>query len=73
MAAMIHDPLKCGQCGGEPHRLTNVRRPDDGRDHFERLHVTCLGCGNVSIISIKATIALVAHPKSDGTLCGGWG
>lgn len=75
MSAKIHDPLKCGGCGGDTFKLTNVRPEGSGRDEYGQIRVTCLGCKSVSIVSVGAPKLEVdwSDPPGKGVLCGGWG
>lgn len=67
----VHDPLKCGGCGGETFTLANVRWADEGRDVFGKIRVTCAKCRSVSVIRVSARLE-IEGVKGDGTLCGGW-
>ena len=81
MSAVLHDPLKCGACGGDAVKLTNVRPPDATRlggtsngEVHGYIVVTCTGCKRASRIeTMPAQLRVTDNSEIEGgALCGGW-
>jgi hypothetical protein len=71
----IHDPLKCGNCGGDEFKLVNVRPVQTARAGgaangrvFGTIWTVCMKCSARSTIAIQSQAMMTIH----GELCGGW-
>ena len=54
--------LKCGECGGESHKI--YQRPN------KELIISCLNCTSKTVVSMRQPeITLTPHEKSFGCLC----
>jgi len=71
---VVHDPLKCGECGCETFRLVHVNGPDDARfgggaggEVTGHVVVKCTKCGYGSKLGVSRPTL-----TAEGPLCGGW-
>lgn len=80
MSRTVHDLLKCGNCGGEQHRVFHVSKGDGPRvgGHGDigfdgHIETECVRCSLRTIIKpTPSRLTTTPGPNADGTLCGGW-